>query len=154
MAAPPVHVPQLEAKLDLLLRLDAEVKTRRRLAECMGLKSISNFTAWARGTDTWPADHVPSRRFLSLADAFEIPAHWLQAKSIDEFEASLLERYEQSRSWQTDETTDLPAQNMVPIFLVEALEPAGDIDTASDFADLQHPSGFVKSCPPSVGGVR
>jgi TolB-like protein len=144
MAAPPVHVPQLEAKLDLLLRLDAEVKTRRRLAECMGLKSISNFTAWARGTDTWPADHVPSRRFLSLADAFEIPAHWLQAKSIDEFEASLLERYEQSRSWQTDETTDLPAQNMVPIFLVEALEPAGDIDTASDFADeLKHEFAMV-----------
>ena len=82
MAAPPVHVPQLEAKLDLLLRLDPDVKTRRRLAERMGLKSISNFTAWTRGTDTWPADHVPNRRFLNLADAFEIPAHWLQAKAL------------------------------------------------------------------------
>ena len=144
MAAPPVHVPQLEAKLDLLLRLDPDVKTRRRLAERMGLKSISNFTAWARGTDTWPADHVPNRRFLNLADAFEIPAHWLQAKSLHEFEVSLSERYAQLRSWQTDETADLPTQNMVPFFLVEALEPAGDIDTASDFADeLKHEFGMV-----------
>ena len=144
MAAPPVHVPQLELKLNLLLRLDPDVKTRRQLAERMGLKSISNFTAWARGTDTWPADHVPNRRFLNLADAFDIPAHWLQANSLNKFEASLLERHTLSRSHPRDEPANRSEPNLVPIVLVEALEPAGNIAAASDFADeLKHEFAMV-----------
>lgn len=134
MAAPPVHVPQLEEKLNLLLRLDPDVKTRRQLADRMGLKSISNFTAWSRGADTWPADHVPNRRFMNLADAFGIPAHWLQATSLDEFEASLLERSAQAPSHRADEASVRAEPNRVPVVLVEALELAGDIDAAEDFA--------------------
>lgn len=139
MAAPPVHIPQFEAKLNLLLRLDSEVKTRRQLAERMGLKSISNFTAWSRGADTWPADHVPNRRFMNLADAFGIPAHWLQTNSLKEFEASLLERHTQLGDRLADDTAARPEPNLVPVVLVEALEAAGDIDAARDFAgELKH----------------
>lgn len=139
MAAPPVHVPQLEEKLNLLLRLDSDVKTRRQLADRMGLKSISNFTAWSRGAETWPPDHVPNRRIMDLADAFNIPPHWLQATSLEEFEASLLERSAQASSQRIDGIGAQAEPNRVPVVLVEALELAGDIDAANDFAgELKH----------------
>lgn len=72
-----VKVPYLSKKLDLLLRFDNVLTTRKDLAREMGLSSQVPISRWQSATDTTNADEIPLHHFKRLLEIFDVSEQWM-----------------------------------------------------------------------------